>query len=69
MLFRSVELPQDALRYTLAGENGNVRAAVMTLNGKPLVLGENDSLPELEPQKQAAGTLELAPGTCTFLVV
>ncbi len=65
----TVELPQDALRYTLAGENGNVRAAVMTLNGKPLVLGENDSLPELEPQKQAAGTLELAPGTCTFLVV
>ena len=65
----TVELPQDALRYTLAGENGNVRAAVMTLNGKPLVLGENDSLPELEPQKQAACTLEHAPGTCTFLVV
>ena len=34
----TVELPKDADRYTLAGENGNVRAAVMTLNGKPLVL-------------------------------
>lgn len=34
----TVELPKDADRYTLAGENGNVRATVMTLNGKPLVL-------------------------------
>ena len=34
----TVELPKDADRYTLASENGNVRATVMTLNGKPLVL-------------------------------
>lgn len=64
-----VELPQDAVRYTLAGEGGNMRATVMTLNGRPLVLGENYALPSLEGDPQPAGTLELAPGTCTFLVV
>ena len=53
----TVELPKDADRYTLAGENGNVRATVMTLNGKPLVLGGNNTLPDLTPEKQAAGTV------------
>lgn len=65
----TVELPKDAERYTLAGADGNVRASVMTLNGQPLVLGENNSLPEMKPVAQAAGTVELAPGTCTFLVM
>ena len=53
----------------LAGQDGNVRATVMTLNGNPLVLGENYALPELTPVVQPAGTVELAPCTCTFLVV
>lgn len=65
----TVELPKDAQRYTLAGENGNVRAAVMTLNGRPLVLGKDCELPEMEPVAQKAGAVELAPGTCTFLVM
>lgn len=65
----TVELPKDAWRYTLAGENGNIRASVMTLNGNPLVLGENHALPELKPVAQAAGTVELAPATCTFFVL
>ena len=56
-----VELPKEAER--------NLRAAVMTLNDKPLVLGENNSLPALDPAVQAAGTVELAPGTCTFFVL
>ncbi|HBA50731.1 MAG TPA: beta-glucuronidase [Lachnospiraceae bacterium] len=64
-----VSLPEEAKRYTLAGEGGNIRAKVMTLNGNPLVLGENNALPALEPVKQDAGTVELAPGTCTFLVI
>ena len=37
--------------------------------GNPLVLGENDELPKPAPVNQPAGTLELAPGTCTFLVI
>ncbi len=65
----TVELPKAAKRYTLAGENGNIRASVMTLNGEPLVLSENNQLPQLKPVDQAAGTAELAPATCTFFVL
>jgi len=65
----TVSLPAEAQRYTLAGEDGNIRARTMTLNGTPLALGEGNALPALEPVKQAAGTVELAPGTCTFLVL
>ncbi len=65
----TVELPQEAQRYTLAGENGAIRAAVMTLNGKPLALEDGDELPAMEPVAQPAGKVELAPGTCTFLVI
>ena len=65
----TVELPKDAERYTLAGQDSNMRATVMTLNGNPLVLGENYALPALEPVAEPAGTIELAPGTCTFLVI
>ena len=65
----TVELPKDAERYTLAGLDGNVRATVMTLNGNPLTLGEGYALPELKPVAQVAGTVELAPCTCTFFVL
>lgn len=65
----TVELPKDAERYTLAGKDGNIRATVMTLNGEPLVLGENNTLPELKGAAQAAGTVEVAPATCTFFVM
>ncbi len=65
----TAKLPEAAERYTLAGAEGNIRATVMTLNGKPLVLGENNTLPEMEPVEQGAGTVEFAPATCTFLVM
>ena len=52
----------------LAGRDG-MRSRVMTLNGNDLVLGENDELPALTPAKQAAGTMELAPGSCAFIVL
>ena len=65
----TVELPKVAERYTLAGKDGNKRATVMTLNGKDLVLGEDNALPALEPVVQPAGTVELAPLTCTFFVL
>ena len=61
------ELPKEALRYTLCG-NGNVRNTSIYLNGKELTLGENDELPTMEGVK-VSGTIELAPGTCTFLVM
>ena len=65
----TVELPKDAERYTLASKDGNKRATVMTLNGKDLVLGEDGSLPAMEPVAQPAGKVELAPMTCTFFVL
>lgn len=64
----TVNLPKDAERYTLSG-NGKLRSREMCLNGTPLVLGENDTLPEMNPAAQAAGEVELAPGTCTFFVM
>lgn len=64
-----VTLPKDAQRYTLAGQNGDLRSTVMTLNGKPLVLDAQNKLPDLSPELQAAGTFELAPSTCTFLLL
>ena len=63
----TVELPKEATRYTLC-DNGNVRNTSIYLNGKELTLGENDELPKMEGES-VAGTIKLAPGTCTFLVM
>ena len=63
----TVELPKEAVKYTLDG-NGNMRNTVMYLNGKPLTLGENDELPECIGEA-VSGTVELAPGSCTFFVI
>ena len=64
----TVELPKDAEVYVLSGEKG-LRSTVMSLNGKELVLGENDQLPDLSGKPVSAGKLELAPATCTFIVL
>ena len=63
----SVELPKSAVQYTLAGKDG-LRSTVMTLNGRDLVLGEGDELPCLCGE-EVSGTIQLAPGTCTFFVL
>ena len=63
----TVNLPKEALRYTLCG-NGNMRSRAIFLNGKELTLGANDELPAMEGV-EVSGTIELAPGTCTFLVM
>ena len=52
----------------MAGKDG-MRSTVMTLNGNDLVLGENDELPDLSGKAVPAGTLEVAPGGCTFIVL
>ena len=65
----TVDIPVDGTIYTLAGKDGSKRATVMTLNGRDLVLGENNELPDLSGAPVAAGQIELAPMTCTFLVV
>ena len=62
-----MELPGEATVYALTG-NGSLRSRTMLLNGKELVLGENDQLPELTGVS-ATGKVEVAPGGCTFIVV
>ena len=64
----TVTLPKDAAQYVLTGD-GKLRSRVMLLNGKPLVLGENDELPCLCGETVAAGDVELAPGSCAFFVL
>ncbi len=63
-----VDLPSEAVRYTLTG-NGKMRSRTMLLNGRELKLGEGDALPELTGAYESAGTIKLAPGSCTFLVL
>ena len=63
----TVELPKAAEVYALTG-NGKLRSRTMLLNGKELVLGENDEIPALTGVT-VEGTLEVAPGGCTFIVM
>ena len=64
-----VTLPKAAEVYALAGKGGDMRAPVMTLNGKELVLGKENALPDLSPAAVPAGILEIAPGGCTFIIM
>ena len=64
----TVELPKEATVYALTG-NGKLRSSTMLLNGRELVLGENDALPDLSGVAVEAGTIEVAPGGCTFVVL
>jgi len=63
----TVELPGEAQVYALTG-NGKLRSRTMLLNGRELVLGEDDALPELTGVN-ATGKVDIAPGGCTFIVV
>lgn len=45
-----------------------MRSRAMRLNGKELVLGGNDTLPAQEGVTME-GTVEVAPGGCTFFVL
>lgn len=63
----TVELPSTAQVYALTGTTGH-RSRTMSLNGQELVLGENNALPALTPVTRE-GTLTVAPGSCTFIVL
>ena len=63
----TVELPKEAEAYILTG-NGKVRSRTMLLNGKELVLGEKDALPELPPVT-VSGKVELPAAACAFFVL
>ncbi|MBQ2854294.1 MAG: beta-glucuronidase [Oscillospiraceae bacterium] len=63
----TVELPREAEAYVLTGRDG-LRSRVMCLNGRDLVLGENDALPELTPVA-VSGKVELPAASCAFFVL
>lgn len=63
----TVELPVEADVYALTGKDG-MRSLTMCLNGRELALGENDELPPLIGKK-VSGKVEVAPGSCTFIVL
>ena len=64
----TVELPKEAQAYILKGD-GKFRSRVMTLNGKPLTLDENDELPCLCGKSLPAGRTVLPPTACAFFVI
>ena len=63
----TVELPGEATLYALAGRDG-MRSSVMTLNGRELIAGEKGELPDLSGEA-VSGTVEIAPGSCAFIVI
>ena len=64
----TVELSAAAEVYSLSG-NGNIRSKEMLLNGEKLGITEVTEISELAPKKIGAGMLELAPTSCTFVVI
>ena len=53
----------------LCFRQSNPSLRTMCQNGKELVLGENDTLPALDGISVPAGKIEIAPGSCTFIVL
>ena len=63
----SIEIPVKAERYTLSATH--LRSQEVLLNGKPLALEGECTLPTLNPLTEEAGIIELDPTTITFLVI
>ena len=63
----TVELPQDAQRYTLSAPA--IRSTQILLNGEELKIVNDTTLPEFVPVNEKAGTITVAPATVTFLVM
>lgn len=62
----ALDLPKGARRYTLTADD--LEGGVVRLNGQVLAMRPGDRLPPLKPVK-AAGRLDLAPASITFLAI
>ncbi len=60
-------LPKAAEIYKLSADK--LRATAMKLNGKELVLGANNELPDMSPVTVEAGELVVAPAEIAFVVM
>jgi len=63
----ALNVSKAAERYTLTARK--LEDAQVQLNGNDLALGSNDTLPELQGTRIAAGNVALPPGSITFLAV
>ena len=63
----TVTLPKAAEVYKLSCDT--LRGTVMKLNGKELVLGENNELPDMSPVTAEAGELVVGPAEIVFVVM
>ena len=63
----SVMLPKEAQCYTLHAPT--MRSSTILLNGKELSISGMSNLPQLTPELYSKGTVSLASGSCTFLVL
>jgi heparanase 1 len=64
---RAVKLPVSAMRYTLRAPE--LQGTRVELNGKPLELGPDDSLPALAGTRTPAGDVSFGPASITFLAL
>jgi hypothetical protein len=64
---KSLDLPTPGDRYTLAAEK--LEDTRVQLNGRPLELGADDDIPDLQGAPTQPGRLELAPATITFFAI
>ena len=62
-----LSLPKSAEVYVLSADT--TRATTMKLNGRELVLGVNNELPDMSPEVVEPGELTLAPETIAFVVM
>ena len=63
-----VGLPKDAQVYSLSG-GGSIRSSGMYLNETKLDVSNVSDIPQMLSMNKAAGNPELAPATCTFIVL
>ena len=63
----SIDLPIAADRYSLAA--GSPDFTQVSLNGRELVMQQNGPLPSLSGSRTAAGPVEFAPASITFLAM
>ncbi|MBS1877722.1 MAG: hypothetical protein JSU00_31220 [Acidobacteria bacterium] len=64
---RTLSLPAAAAQYTLTSSKG-LESPTVELNGAPLAIGADDSLPAIEGRRHTKGRMELPPASITFLV-
>ena len=62
-----ITLPVVTVRYTLSAPT--LQSASVMLNGQPLNLDPNDNLPEIKGRATAAGAVQFAPATITFMAI